>query len=144
MLIEQIEWVDFPEDLKAIFFKHLERWWPMLPTWVQEVLIEYKPTLDATLQTELSYRARWMVLRVPGNFFDCSEEERANTIRHELIHANLEPMVSVCNRIIEDLTEDKSVRRELIDSIYTDGMEAAVEDMARSIGRLMERTDAER
>lgn len=141
MLIEEIQWVDFPEDLKAIFLIHLERWWPMIPTWVQEVLAEYKPMLDTTMQTDLSYRGRWITLRVPGNFFDCPEEQRANAVRHEIIHANLEPLTSVCNRIIEDLTEKGSRAHALVDSIYTDGMEAAVEDMARSIGRLMEGGD---
>ena len=58
MLIENVEWVDFPEDLKGIVLRHLETWWPMLPTWVQEVMVEYKPMLNATMQTELSYRGR--------------------------------------------------------------------------------------
>jgi len=137
MRFEEIQWVDVRDDVRAAIEPHLLRWWPLLPTWVQEFHVSFLPQENATLQAKISHRNRWFCLRVTGIFLDCSEEERANAVRHEFIHALLEPIINVSTRILDELLKEGPYR-ELIDGLYTDGMEAAVEDLARGIGRLME------
>ena len=138
MKIEEIGWEEFPDDLKDIVTPYLKKWEPLIPTWVQEFIVRFVPDLNSTLQAHINYRNRWFVLKITGNFLDQNEEERHNSIRHELIHLNLEPMASNVSRVIDDLSPQGSEYRSLIDSFYTDGMEAAIEDLSRGLGRLME------
>lgn len=137
MHVDQIEWIDVRDDIQAAVTPHLMRWWALVPAWVQSFSVMFMPQEDAVLQAKINYRNRWFSLIVTGTFLDCSHEERADAIRHELIHALLEPMMAVSNRILDELLEN-GPHRELIDGLYTDGYEASVEDLARAIGRLGE------
>lgn len=129
---------DFPADLRAIVEPHLMRWLPLLPTWCQEFRVRYRGDGDgATAKVAMSHKNRWAVLTVHGAWIDEPEEEREEAVIHELIHVALEPFSAASGRILEDLTEKDTPLRSLADSMFTDGLECTVDDLARSIQRLM-------
>lgn len=127
---------DFPPEVRSALEPMLERWGALLPTWCQDFIISYDGTRDAQMAATINYRNRWAILRVTGLWLDNPPAERENSLRHELVHILLEPMDSVMRRIIEDTIPKDTPLAELCDSVFTDGMEAAVEDMARAIGRM--------
>lgn len=138
MRIDNIVWERVPKEVKEAIAPHLKRWWPLLPTWVQDFRIQYDPTGDAGMEVTVNYCARWVLLKIPGLWLaEENEKERDTILCHEFCHIALEPVVSVTRRVIEDLSPEGSQQRELVDSVYRDGMEAAVEDLARGLGRLI-------
>lgn len=128
---------DFPPDVRAIVEPHLMRWLPLLPTWCQEFRVRYRGDEDATLRIVTNHRNRWAMLVISGNWLDEPESEREQSIIHELIHVALEPFCTAAGRIVEDLTQEGTPLRSLADSMFTDGLECSVDDLARSIQRLV-------
>lgn len=128
---------DFPADVRAIVEPYLARWLPLLPTWCQEFRVRYRGGESNTLKVDVSHRNRWAVLTVSGNWLDEPDSEREEAIIHELIHVALEPFCVATRRIVEDLTQEGTPLRSLADSMGTDGLECSVDDLARSIQRLV-------
>lgn len=131
-----IQWEpDFPDDLRGIVEPHLQRWLALIPTWCQEFIVRYDPHQDSRMAAKVNYRNRWAILIVTGQWFDSPVAEREVCLIHELLHIATEPLSSVVTRIIDDTLEEGTPLRELSDSMFTDGLEASVEDMARGIIR---------
>ena len=130
---------DVPDDIKAIVEPHLEHWKDLVPTWCQEFIVRYDAVLDNRMAVKVNYRNRWALLIVTGLWLGETQEARDKSLSHELIHVNLEPLVAPVVRIIEDTTKEGTVERSLADSMFSDGMEAAVEDLAQCIVRMRER-----
>jgi hypothetical protein len=135
----RIEWEgDFPSDLRAIVepvFAPLEA---VIPTWLQTVYLRYVADLDSTLTIELSIRNRWGLIRIGSMWFLLTEVERENSLIHELCHALLEPFNWNTRRALEAYgPEEDSPGRKLLDQSISDGMEQAVEDMARAMQKLL-------
>lgn len=136
MTAADIRWEpDFPADLRPSVEPHLLRWAGLIPTWCQEFIVRYNSQQDGRMAAHVNYRNRWAVLIVTPEWFDSPEEERENSVLHELVHIGMEPLSSAVDRIIRDTLEEGSPLRELADGMFTDGMEASVEDMARAIRR---------
>jgi hypothetical protein len=135
----RIEWEgDFPADLRALVepvFVPLEA---LLPTWCQTFVLRNIPTLEKTLQIEISVRNRWAMLRVGPSWFAVTAEERRNSIVHEIYHVLFEPFQWNAARALDAYgPAEGSAERNFLNQMLTDGMEQAVEDMARSILRLL-------
>jgi uncharacterized protein YggT (Ycf19 family) len=135
----RIEWEgDFPADLRSIVepvFAPLET---ILPTWCQSVVLRYVSDLDATLKIELSIRNRWALIRVGPSWFQTTGAEREGAMIHEICHALIEPFQWNAARAIEAYgPEDGSPARVFTDQLISDGMEQAVEDMARAMQKLL-------
>lgn len=132
-----IRWADdFPADLRPLVEPHLLRWFGLVPTWCQEFIVRYDSDRDARMAMRVNYRNRWAVLIVTGQWFDSPASERESTVIHELLHVAMEPLTSAISRIIEDTLEVGTPVYDLADSMFTDGMEASVEDLARAILRV--------
>lgn len=127
---------DVPADIRAIVEPYLTRWIGLLPTWCQRFEVRYDPHKQAAMAVHTNHRNRWAQLQVTGEWLAESDRERENAVIHELVHVALEPFVHAAGRILEDLTEEGTPLRELGDSMFTDGMECAVEDLARGIRRV--------
>lgn len=135
----RIEWEgDFPEDLRAIVepvFVGLEN---IIPTWCQTVVFRNAPSLDSTLQIELSLRNRWALIRVGPDWLSSTGVERQNSMIHELCHALIEPYQWTVGRVVDAYgPEDDSPGKKVLDQILSDGVEQAVEDMARAMQKLL-------
>lgn len=126
---------DFPDDLRSSVAPLIEQWRSMIPTWCQEVVLRYDPQQEARMAARINYRNRWAVLIVTGQWFDQPEDERVASLLHELMHICMEPFTVAASRVIEDLTDEGTPLRELAHTMYEDGMEAAVEDLARCVLR---------
>lgn len=127
---------DVPPEIRAAVEPLLQRWWVMVPGWCEEFTVKYSAKRDARMAVSVNYRNRWALLIVTGQWLQDAPEERENSLRHELVHILVEPLTAGVRRIIEDTLEAGTPTMELCDSIFTDGMEAAVEDLARAFGRV--------
>ena len=127
---------DFPEEVKAIIDPLINEWKTLLPPWCQELIVKYDPTRASNMAVQVNYRTRWAVLYVPGVWLKLDPTERVAAMLHEFAHILLRPLTSPIERIIEDTLEEKTTIRELADSMYCDGEEAAVEDIAHAILRI--------
>ena len=127
---------DIPADIRAIVEPHLERWKGLVPTWVQEFIVRYDPMSDNRMAVKVNHRGRWAVLIVTGHWLGEASEEREESMIHEFIHICLEPLVAPVSGIIDDMTDEDTRERKLVESMFSDGMEASVEDLARCLVRL--------
>ncbi len=128
---------DIPSDVREIIEPVLSRWENLIPTWCQDFNVRYDHQTQAMGRAIINYRSRWAVLVLTGEWVGSPALDRENAVIHELVHINLEPLTCPVGRIIEDVLEKDTPARELADSMFTDGMEAAVEDLARGLGRLI-------
>ena len=138
MLIENVEWREFPEDLRTIVDPYLHRWWSLVPTWVQEFAMVFDSEDGSNyMSARLNYSNRRLILEFTAAWFNQSEEERNNTFLHELVHTLMEPVLGVTRRILVDLTDKGSSLRSFMHQTLDEGAEAAVEDTCRALGRLI-------
>jgi hypothetical protein len=138
----RIEWEgDFPVDLRDIVepvFAPLEM---VLPTWCQTVVFRYSPGDDNTLKIEMSIRNRWAFIRICPSWFAHSAVEREGSMIHEMCHALIEPFSWNVSRALEAYGPDEgSPGRRLLNQAVSDGLEQAVEDMARAFHKLIRRS----
>lgn len=135
----RIEWEgDFPTDLRAIVepvFTPLE---PLIPTWCQTVIFRYSPNEDSTLKIELSIRNRWALLRICAPWFACSAVEREGSMIHEWCHALVEPLNWNAARALDAYGPEEGTQgHRFADQMFRDGLEQAVEDMARAFHKVL-------
>lgn len=128
---------DFPADVRAIVEPVLTDCLWLVPTWCQEFIVRYAPHVDARMQTEVSHRNRWAILMVTGQWLNEPADERTTTLTHELAHLVLEPFAVAANRVKDRLSGDA---QGLADDMLRDGLECAVEDLARCLTRLRNAT----
>lgn len=131
----KVVWENVPLEVRAALEPLLDKWLWILPPWCQEFRVDYKGGQDATMSVTVSYRNRWAVLHATGLWLGEKEQYREVSVIHELVHVLLEPMVSAVARVIEDTTPAGTPLRNLADSVFSDGMEASTEDMARALQR---------
>ena len=132
-----IVWDKVPAEVKESLEPYLERYVPLLPTWVQEFECRWGPTSDARMAAKINYRNRWAVLLVTPHWLSDNEVERENSVRHEFIHILLAPLMEAVDLIIESNIEKDTPVHKLSDKTYRNAMEASVEDTARAIERLL-------
>lgn len=135
----RIEWEgDFPADLRAIVepvFTPLEI---LLPTWCQTFVLRFCPSLDSTLQIEISVRNRWALLRVGPSWLSHPEIERRNSMLHEICHTLFEPFQWNTARALDAYgPKEGTPEYVFLQQMLKDGMEQTVEDTARAILRLL-------
>ena len=132
------DWVweaDIPTDIRDIVRPHLDKWGSLIPTWCQDFSIRYNPRNGALCAIDVSYKYRWGVLIITGQWLEVEFQERETALIHELIHLNIEPMASAGKRIVESL-EPGSLFRKLAEEFSNEGLEASVQDLAHAIRRL--------
>jgi len=134
-----VEWEgDFPADLRAIVepvFAPLE---VLLPTWCQTVILRHSPFLDSTLKIEISVRNRWALIMVGPDWFSHPAAQRENSFIHELCHVLVEPYQWTVARALDAHgPEENSAAHRLLQQVLSDGLEQAVEDMARAFYRVL-------
>lgn len=135
----RIEWEgDFPADLRHIVEPMAAPLEIILPTWCQTVVFRNTPNLESTLQVEMSIRNRWALVRVGPNWFAVPEIERQNALIHEFCHVLIEPFNWTSSRALDAYGPDSGTAgRTLLDQVVRDGLEQAVEDMARAFQKVL-------
>jgi len=127
---------DIPNDLREIVEPILSRWGDLIPTWVQDFSVRYDSEASATARTIVNHRGRWAIFVFTPSWLGTTSKERENALVHELIHINLEPMNCNVMRVLNDVLEKGTPTYSLAETLFVDGMEASVEDLARALGRL--------
>jgi hypothetical protein len=135
----RIEWEgDFPADLRAIvepIFAPLEI---LVPTWCQTLIFRYVPSQDNALKISVSIRNRWGLISVGPDWFSHPAPEREDALIHEFCHALIEPFHWTAARALEAHgPEAGTSARTLLDQVLSDGLEQAVEDMARAFQKAL-------
>lgn len=137
----RIEWEgDFPADLRAIVepvFTPLET---LLPTWCQNFSFRHSPSIDKTLQVQISVRNRWAVMEIGPSWLAHTAADRENSMIHEICHVLFEPFQWNAARALDAYAPEGGPGRQLLNQIISDGMEQAVEDIARSYQKLLHRS----
>jgi len=137
MRLDDIDWVEVPSEVRGAVEPILARFWPMVPTWVQEFGVRYSGGEDNRASITANYPNRWATLRLSGHFLDQIPREREDTIVHELIHVCLWPLSAVVDRIVEEMITDGTPGKTLVDQLVCDALESSTEDMARGIWRMV-------
>ena len=127
---------DFPKDLLPSIKPLVTKWKGLLPSWCAVLRIKFDPRRDAVMSVKPSYRNRWAVLFVTGQWYEEDLDDRELALIHEFIHILLDPLDAPITRILSDVLEEKSPASELAESMFYDGLEAAVTDISQGIFRM--------
>lgn len=125
-----------PPEVATVLEPIIERWKFLLPTWCQDLRIEWKPDLDGDIaETSIHYANRWAVIRVAAPWLDGEPADRETVIIHEMIHVTMEPLQRAAFTTVDTLTEKDSPAYRLAERQIRDGTEAVAEDLARAMYR---------
>jgi hypothetical protein len=135
----RIEWEgDFPADLRAIVEPVLAPLERVLPMWCQTLVLRHSPNLESTLQVEISIRNRWVLVRVGPGWFAHPHAEREGSMIHEFCHVLIEPFNWAARRALDAYAPaEGQPARSHVDNTVSDGLEQAVEDMARALQKAL-------
>lgn len=115
---------------------------PHFPSWVYELSIGYdgRDDGDGWSRTDVEYRRHR--INIGANFFTLSAERRADTMRHEVAHAFVAPLVTVARQHGELLAQHCQTEavKAMVERAIEHAMESCVCDMAEE----WRRSDAER
>ena len=131
---------DFPKDIRKIVEPILDEWLDLLPTWCQQFRVMFDSDTQAVLASSTNYRNRWATLYITAEWFEQSKEGREIALLHELIHVLIAPLVNPTSKVLDALLKEDSNEKAFAESIFKDGEEAAVEDMANAIYRMVRKT----
>ena len=138
MAVTRFYWEpDIPEDVCDIIRPFLDSWKELIPTWCQDFTIRYDHSAQVLARTIINYSTRWAVVVITPEWIAESEKTRENAVIHELIHLNLEPLQRATGQIIKDVIEEETPIHKLATTMFEDGMESAVQDLAKGIERLL-------
>lgn len=137
MTLKEVSWSkQIPSEVRNILIPILRKWVVLVPAWCRDFRVGYAPDQVSTIADMTSnYRNRWACLRLSGRWLSETTYEREAVIIHELIHINLEPIDEAVGRALEALPNDEM--RDLCRAFYTDGVEAATEDLAWAFLRIV-------
>ena len=128
---------NLPPEVKAAIAPLLAKHRALLPPWLEDLSVRYDASRTDRMAAQIDYRNRWAVLIVTGEWL--GDYEREETFLHEVAHIIIEPFHAAVQRIVNDTLNpggNKSPAYGLAQSVATDGLEAAVEDIARAFGRM--------
>ena len=79
-----------------------------VPRWVRSLRIVSRPTEGDGKYADVGYDLRYgyATINLYANFFESEYDERAETILHELAHLTLAPMISMSDRLAEQLEKN--------------------------------------
>lgn len=131
-----IDWMEpMPSEVRRALEPMLDRWLPLLPTWVQSLSVEYASESADVMHVRIHYTNRWAVIGVTGSWLKYDDDERQNALRHELMHVCVEPLRRAARNAIE-ATTDEGPAQSLAITTLNEGLESTVEDLAHCVGRL--------
>ena len=131
-----VDWMEpMPTEVRVALEPMLNRWMPLLPTWVQSLSVEYEAESANVMHVRTHYTNRWAVIGVTGSWLKYDDTERQNALRHELVHVCVEPLRRAARNAVEATAEEGPTRALALKTLE-EGLESAVEDLAQCIGRL--------
>ena len=126
--------LDTPEQ-RAVAERLMSVYAPaVLPRWVTEATVRWSADHDLNAQIVDEYEYRRIQIELGAAFFVQEEVCRDRDFVHELCHAVQSPLTT----FVESLGAfGKGKQGEALKSLYTKAMEAANEDMAEIVWRLL-------
>jgi hypothetical protein len=123
---------EVPLEVIEVVDPLLDRWQFLLPTWSHELLIGWNKAnkgVQMEICTNLEYR--WCLLTVFPAFLESTPAGRDEALRHEMIHALIEPL----NILVHDLLQlAKGPGHKFLENQRERAIESTVCDLTRAIG----------
>lgn len=133
----KVTWA-LPDGMRRTVQPHLRPLLVRLPEWCRGLYICFDGEPDepqgdgrqaiARMVVEVEYRRAKLVLGPP--WLDQTEEERVVTLRHEMMHVVVQPMVDVFHRAIAHLEEKDPRLHALLVETHRHAWEGVVCDLA--------------
>lgn len=127
-----------PRALRALCKPHVEQHVYLLPGWCEEIRIGYDADSEgasANVRVAQEYRFARITLHPP--MIDMSEADRADTIRHEILHVATMPMVVLLHKAMNALELESAnppLHAWIVESAR-ETMESVVQDLTESLLR---------
>lgn len=141
---------DFPAPLEPLIQRDLEKLVWLLPPWVTELYVEYAlqtapgtpleevaDDADTIASVSVSYGYRNAAILIRPIYFDADDAPRTRRekLGHELIHVVFGPSHDTARRMLEEVLEKGSTIHRVTLARLSEGVEMAVQDMARAVLR---------
>lgn len=127
-----------PRTLRALCKPHVDQHVYLLPGWCEELRIGYDTGTEGTsarVNVAQEYRFARVTLHPP--MIDMSEVDRADTIRHEILHVATMPMVVLLHKAMDalDLESANPPLYAWVVESARETMEGVVQDLTESMLR---------
>jgi hypothetical protein len=127
-------------ELRAALAPVLARWEWLLPGWVHQVCVSYDGTAkDEQMATQVEPEYRRVALIVGPHWLGISRSDRESCVRHEYLHATVNPLVNVGDDAVKCA---KGPKRAALSEELRRAVEGAVCDLEALVLRAMERGEA--
>jgi hypothetical protein len=124
-----------PPEVRASLEPHICcRLW-ILPTWCHHLKVEWDPNDAANEMRSLSQKEyRQVTIIVCPGWLTISEDERAVTVRHELVHPSLEPLHNVIRDLLDMIKEKYPDAHKWADEARRYALEESTCDLEHALG----------
>jgi hypothetical protein len=122
---------EMPVEVAEAVLPQLEAWAHLLPTWCHQVVLRWDPDNRAdNFSVSTAQEYRWIKVTASPGFLAASPTERSDSVIHEFVHALLDPVMEILDRLAEDAPKglQKYLKEERRRSL-----EATVCDITRSL-----------
>ena len=104
----------------------------MIPSWIEDLGVQYAPTDKNVMFIRVCYRNRFCTIFLTGNTLSFTELERRHALMHELVHVLLCPFSDTVNMATKAMSKKQ---RSIFKELFEDSLEAACEDTSRAFLR---------
>lgn len=129
------EWT--PELLPPLY-ELLERYESYLPGWCQIAFVRLNNEQGeyTTAACELNFQYRHMILMIPPKFFERSENDRAECLVHELVHANQSAPFNMMLDLLREAIGDNELAMNFAEKQLCESVEGTVCDLTALLMRI--------
>ena len=129
------EWT--PELLPPLY-ELLERYESYLPGWCQIAFVRLDNELgeDATAACQLNFEYRHMIVMIPPKFFERSQPDRAESLVHELVHANQSHPFNIALDLLHEAIGDNELAFTVAKKHLMESLEGTVCDLTALLMRV--------
>lgn len=131
-------WGEWAPELLPPMRELLAKYEPLLPAWCQIAYVKYGAGESGSLAgCIVTFRYRKCNIDVGELFFHENAEERAETLLHEIIHANLNAYRNTAFNLIKDAIGDNELAWSFAERQMTESIECVTTDMTALVSGLM-------
>ena len=84
---------------------------PLLPRWIEEVLITFQPEELGTLESQTQEEYRYLILLIDAGVSKLAPEQRRRWVLHEYLHAHIEGLTDANRDLVHALDPPEPVRK---------------------------------
>lgn len=129
--VVKFDWQNVPDEIKQTAEPHIKQWLHLIPRWVNNLYVRYDTEQqgDTICWISIKYDYRLATIFLCPRFLSRSNEQRAEDIRHEIVHLILAAMSDWAGDVLRKLIKDETARDILL-SEWNSRVEQTTQDMA--------------